>query len=359
VSATYVIAEIGVNHDGDVDQAHRLVDAAVAAGADAVKFQLFDADLLTGADAQKAPYQARRTRDDETSREMLRRLELRRDELVELGRHANSLQVDLLATAFDLDGLAFLVDELQVPRLKVASGDLTYGQLLLAAARASRPLIVSTGMAELADVRRALDVIAFGLLQPEGIPPSVQAVDGMSATVEGATGLGRSVTVLHCTTAYPTAADQVNLRALRTLATTFGVPVGYSDHTEGVAVSVAAVALGAVIIEKHITLDRDAVGPDHAASLDPQDFRRLVDGIREVEQALGSGDKAPALSERENILPARRSLVAVRPLARGQVVALEDVDAQRPADAASPLLVWDVVGRPAARDYAVGERIEP
>ena len=354
---TFVIAEAGVNHNGSLEQALRLVDVAAEAGADAVKFQTFKADQLATLAAAKAEYQVSNTGDAGSQLAMLRRLELSLADHEVLLAHCRTRGIRFMSTAFDAGSLAFLAT-LDMPALKIPSGDITCGPLLLQAARLHRPLIVSTGMSTLADIEQALGVIAFGLTLPRE-PTGRADFDAAWCSTSGRAALREHVTLLHCVTQYPAPPAAVNLRAMDTMAAAFGLPVGYSDHTLGIEVAIAAVARGATVIEKHFTLDRTLPGPDHAASLEPAELVQLVRAIRNVEQALGSALKAPAPEEAGNRPIARRSLVAARPIRRGESISVDALAFKRPGHGVSPMMFWDLLGRPAQRDYAPDELIEP
>ncbi len=351
-----VIAEAGVNHNGDLGLALRLVDAAADAGADVVKFQTFRAEALATAGAAKAAYQVKNTRAAGSQLEMLRRLELAPADHHVLIERCRRRGIAFMSTAFDADSLAFLAT-LDMPAIKLPSGDLTCAPLLLLAARLRRPLIVSTGMGTLAEVEQALGVIAFGLTRDD--EPRGRA-DFEAAYADPATReiLRRHVTLLHCVTQYPAPPETVNLRAMDTLGAAFGLRVGYSDHTSGTAVTIAAVARGATTIEKHFTLDRQLPGPDHAASLEPAELAAMVQAIRTVESALGHAHKGPVPAEVGNRPVARRSLVAARPIRRGDILQAEMLIAKRPGTGLSPFLLWELIGRPATRDYATDDPIE-
>lgn len=353
----YVIAEAGVNHDGSVEDALRLVDAAAEAGADCIKFQVFSADALTSGDAQKADYQKRATGSDESQREMLKRLELPISTFGLLMEHAKKRQIDFLSTPFDSSCLALLINELGLTQIKVGSGDLTNAPMLLDIAKAGHDVILSTGMATLEEVTEALSVLVFGYAG-RAEPPSCDAFAAAWADAAARSQLHGKVVLLHCTTEYPAPVDSVNLRAMDTLADAFGLPVGYSDHTLGIEVAVAAVARGAVMIEKHLTLDRTRAGPDHAASLDPSDFRTMVKAIRLVEEALGNGRKIPHPAEIKNIPIARKALVAARPIAAGEAFSMENIAVKRPAHGLAPSQLWSVIGKIAPRAYRCDEPIE-
>jgi N-acetylneuraminate synthase len=352
-----VIAEAGVNHNGSLPLALQLVDAAAHAGADVVKFQTFRAEALATSKASKADYQIANTHQGGSQLDMLRQLELAPEDHQALIERCRARGIRFMSTAFDADSLAFLAT-LDMPAVKIPSGDITCAPLLLQAARLRQPLIVSTGMSTLADVEHALGVIAFGLTR-EGDPRG--QADFEAAYVDGAgqAALRERVTLLHCVTQYPAPPQAVNLRAMDTLASAFGLPVGYSDHTAGLAVCVAAVARGAVVIEKHFTLDRGLPGPDHAASLEPAELTDLIASIRTVEQALGSSIKRPAPAETGNRPVARRSIVAARPIRRGEVLQADMLACKRPGQGLSPMQFWDLLGRVATRDHDVDDPISP
>ena len=361
----HVIAEAGVNHNGSLDMAFKLVDVAVAAGADSVKFQTFRADRIISRHAAKAPYQTETTAGDETQLEMIRALELDADAHRALIDHCNE-RISFLSTPFDIESVDLLAHELEVSRLKIPSGEITNAPLLLAAARTGKPIILSTGMSTLADIEAALGVLAFGYAEAEGqTPRETVAAPGLDAFRDAyASGIGRSrvgerVHLLHCTTEYPAPVAEVNLRAMDTMAETFGLPVGYSDHTRGISVALAAVARGARIIEKHFTLDKTLPGPDHAASLEPDQLHRMVRSIRSVEAALGSPEKTVGPTERRNMEVARKSIVAVTEIRRGDIFSAANLTTKRPATGVSPMAWWDLIGREASRDYAADEAIEP
>lgn len=352
-----VIAEAGVNHNGSLELALQLVDAAADAGADVVKFQTFKAAALATASAAKADYQNANTKDGGSQLEMLRRLELAPQDHHVLVEHCRERGVRFMSTAFDAASLAF-VAALDMPALKIPSGDVTCAPLLLQAARLHRPLIVSTGMCTLADVEHALGVIAFGLTTQRE-PAGRADFEAAYASTAGQASLRGHVTLLHCVTQYPAPFESVNLRAMDTLAAVFGLPVGYSDHTMGIEIAIAAVARGAVVVEKHFTIDRGLPGPDHAASLEPDELQQMVAAIRHVEAALGSGRKLPASQELGNRPLARRSVVAARAIRAGETIGIEDLACKRPGHGITPLDLWDVAGRRAARDYRPDEPIEP
>ena len=355
-SRVFVIAEAGVNHNGDLDTALRLVDVAAEAGADAVKFQTFRADQLATANAARAEYQIATVREAGSQLDMLRQLELKKEHHEVLVQRCRQRRIRFMSTAFDSDSLAYLAT-LGMPALKIPSGDVTAGPLLLQAARLRMPLVLSSGMSTLAELEAALGVLAFGLTQ-DRMPRGRADFEAAYRSPAGQAALKAGVTLLHCVTEYPAPPEAVNLRAMDTMASAFGLPVGYSDHTLGIEVALAAVARGACVIEKHFTLDRGLPGPDHAASLEPCELGRLVAGIRTIESALGSPLKVPADVELSNRQVARRSLVAARPMRRGEPITDDAMAAKRPGDGLSPMEFWDLLGQPAARDFAVDEPIQ-
>lgn len=352
-----IIAEAGVNHNGCEQLAFRLVDAAVEAGADIIKFQTFKAKNMTTESAARAEYQIKNSPQEESQFQMLRKLELSDESHHKLNRYCQDKGIAFLSTAFDHQSLAFLVQELGLKQLKIGSGEITNAPLLLAHARTSCDLIISTGMASLSEIESALGVIAFGYTADKNGQPAAEAFASAYFSQAGQQALRKKVTLLHCTTEYPAPFNEVNLKAMSTLSAAFGLPTGYSDHTEGQAVSVAAVACGAVVIEKHFTLDQQMAGPDHKASLNPQQLKAMVQAIREVEQALGSGLKGPGRSESGNKIVVRKSLVAASNIKKGEFFSEKNLAIKRPGNGISPYRYWDMVGRQAARDYDAGELI--
>jgi N-acetylneuraminate synthase len=327
----FVIAEAGVNHNGDLKLARALIDVAVEAGADAVKFQTFQADRLATPNAPKADYQLQTTGDAESQFDMLRRLELSPDAHRELQSYCHERGIIFLSTPFD-DVAVDLLDELGVPAFKISSGDLTNSPLLEHVASKGKPVILSTGMSELSELIEAVSV-----LNTAGCENPV---------------------LLHCVSNYPADTAEVNLRAMQTMRSAFDVPVGFSDHTEGIDVALAAVALGACVIEKHFTLDRTLPGPDHRASLEPAELRELVRSIRRVETALGNGRKVPSASELETAKVARRSLVAARDIPAGVTLERSMVVMRRPGTGMSPGMLETLLNRRAVREIAAGTLLD-
>lgn len=356
---TFVIAEAGVNHNGSLDRARDLVRVAAGAGADAVKFQTFKADRIASVSAQKADYQSRNTGDDGGQVAMLKALELSDEShhvLAELCRQAG---IEFMSTPFDEDSATFLAQEIGVARLKVGSGEVTNAPLLLHLARTGKPIILSTGMATLDEIETALSVLALGYTDASSHDITSQSFAMAYKSEAGQRALINNVTILHCTSDYPAAAETINLKAMDALKETFGLPVGLSDHSQGIAVPTAAVACGATVIEKHFTLDRTLEGPDHAASLEPQELTDMIDAIRTVETALGSGIKAPVEAERHTAAVARKSLVALTDIPAGSVLTPDNLGLKRPGTGVSPMEYWSYLGQPAARDYRQDELIDP
>lgn len=355
---TLIIAEAGVNHNGDEQLAFALVDAAVAAGADIVKFQTFNAKALATADAQQANYQRTNTGQSESQLDMLRRLELSFDAHLRLQTYCQQRGIGFLSTAFDEQSLKFLLEKLKLKQLKIPSGEITNAPFILQHARSGLDLIVSTGMANLAEIEAALGVIAFGFTTPADSKPSLHAFATAYASAQGQQALQQKVTLLHCTTEYPAPPADINLRAMDTMASAFGLPVGYSDHSAGITIAVAAVARGATVLEKHFTLDKNLPGPDHKASLEPTELAAMVSSIREVNLALGDGIKRPAASELANKAVARKSLVAAQTIAAGEPLSANLLACKRPGTGLSPYQYWDLLGKTANRSYQEGELLE-
>ncbi|MBX9845840.1 MAG: N-acetylneuraminate synthase [Xanthobacteraceae bacterium] len=350
-----VIAEAGVNHNGRLDLALLLVDAAADAGADIVKFQTFRADELATRSAKQADYQARNIGHAQSQHAMLKALELNDEAHRRLLDHCRSRNIGFLSTPFDEISLKLLVDGLGVEQLKVGSGDITNAPLLLSMAGTGRSVILSTGMATLDEVEEALGVLALGYV---GTPrPSRAAFQAAFTSIAGQQALRRNVALLHCTSDYPAPDDEINLRAIDALAERFGLPVGLSDHSVGISVPIAAVARGATIIEKHLTLDRTMQGPDHKASVEPPELKAMVAGIRQVERALGPGGKVPTQSELKTMPVARKSIVARKPIGVGEPFCRENLAIKRPGTGHPPTLFWDVIGCRATRAYDTDDLI--
>lgn len=330
MSSVYIIAEAGVNHNGSFQLACKLVDAARAAGANCIKFQTFKAEKLVSHLAQKAEYQKAAT-GESSQQDMLKKLELSDEAFLSLKDHCDKAGICFLSTPFDFDSIAFL-KAIDMPFWKIPSGEITNLPYLLALARTGRPVVMSTGMCNLEEIRAAIEV-----LKQNGT---------------------KDIKLLHCNTEYPTPFEDVNLRAMQTMRDEFGLEVGYSDHTKGIEVAVAAVAMGATIIEKHFTLDRNMEGPDHKASLEPSELASLVTSIRHVEKALGTGDKKPSLSEQKNISIARKSIVSQAAIVAGERLTVDNITVKRPGTGISPMQWFNVLGSKAVRDFSEDEMIE-
>ncbi|KOO06680.1 N-acetylneuraminate synthase [Vibrio hepatarius] len=354
---TVIIAEAGVNHNGSRDLAFKLIDAAKDAGADIVKFQTFKAKNLASKIAHQAKYQVENTRNQESQLAMLTRLELPYELHHELIDYCSEVGIEFLSTAFDSESLEFLVNDLGLKTLKLPSGEITNAPLILEHARTGCDIILSTGMATLAEVEDALGVIAFGLTQDKGTKPSIAAFKEAYASIEGQSALQDKVTILHCTTEYPAPMAEINLRAMDTLRVSFGLRSGYSDHSEGITIPIAAVARGAVLIEKHFTLDKTMEGPDHKASLEPDELKSMVDAIRNVELALGTGVKVPTTSEIKNKSVARKSLVAQSNIAIGDCFTTDNLTVKRPGTGISPFYYWDILGSTSQKTYEQDDEV--
>lgn len=330
---TYIIAEAGVNHNGQLDLALKLCDAAKKAGVDCVKFQTWQTEKIVTRKAEKATYQSENTNNAEESQfDMLKKLELSYEDFRLVQEHCNKIGIDFLSTPDEEYSLAFLMNELHLPLIKIGSGEVTNIPYLRQMASYHKPIILSTGMATLAQVAMAYDTLIAA-----GAP---------------------SVSLLHCTTNYPCPKNEVNLRAMQTMKEAFKCPVGYSDHTMGTEIPIAAVAMGAEIIEKHFTLDRNMDGPDHKASLEPHELKYMVDCIRNIEVALGDGIKRPNPSEVEISKVVLKSIVAKVPINMGETLTANNMTIKR-AGSGIPAAHWDmIVGTKALRDYDIDEPIK-
>jgi len=326
MNKTFIIAEAGVNHNGSLEMAFQLIDVAVAAGADAVKFQTFKAEKVIAFNAPKAGYQKEATGSDESQLEMVKKLELDETAHTRLYQYCQHKGIQFLSTPFELESIDLLY-RLGLEIFKIPSGEITNLPYLRKLGALKKRLIMSTGMADLGEIEDALDVLT-----------------------ESGTPL-ENITVLHCNTEYPTPVEDVNLKAMLTIGHAFGVAVGYSDHTPGIEVAVAAVALGAAVLEKHFTLDRNLPGPDHKASLEPDELKAMVQAIRNIEKAIGNGIKRPSPSEVKNKSIARKSLVATQPIKTGEQFSADNITAKRPGTGISPMRWDEVLGQAAQKDY--------
>lgn len=326
----YIIAEAGVNHNGKFELACKLVDAAKEAGVDCIKFQTFKSEKLVSHNAQKAEYQ-KITTGDEAQVDMLKKLELSYEEFIDLKKYCDKVGITFLSTPFDLDSIVFL-NSIDMPFWKIPSGEITNYPYLVALARTKKPVVMSTGMCNLEEIRDAVRV-----LTDNGV---------------------KDIKILHCNTEYPTPYEDVNLKAMQTIKNQFGYDVGYSDHTIGIEVPIAAVAMGATIIEKHFTLNRNMEGPDHKASLEPGEFAEMVRDIRNIEMAIGDGDKIPSPSERKNKAVARKSIVAKEKIKKGDILTEKNITVKRPGSGINPMRWNDVLGTKAIKDFEEDELIE-
>ncbi|XQW85822.1 N-acetylneuraminate synthase [Thalassotalea piscium] len=360
---TLIIAEAGVNHNGNIQLAYQLVDVAVEAGVDIVKFQTFKADNLVTQYAEQAQYQEHNTQKKQSQYQLLKQLELPYESHLAIKKYCDQKGIEYLSTAFDQESLDYLVDVMQLTRLKIPSGELTNTPFVLAHALTGCDLIVSTGMATLDEIEQALGAISYGylhsgqdpvnddVLTPELFTQAYQSDHGQKI-------LNEKVTLLHCTTEYPAPFNEVNLNVLDTLKEKFNLIVGYSDHTQGIVVPIAAVAKGAQIIEKHFTLSRTLDGPDHKASIEPNELIAMVEAIRVTEQTLGSDVKQPTKSECKNREIARKSLVAIAPIAKNEILTKKNMGIMRPGNGISPTKYWQVLGQKAIKAFDYGDLIE-
>ena len=330
---TFIIAEAGVNHNGNLETAYKLIDAAKAAGVDAVKFQTFTAKNIISKFAPKADYQKETTDAEESQYEMIKKLELSKEDHQKLFEYCEKKQIDFLSTPFDLDSIDLLT-EIGIKAFKVSSGEITNYPYLKKIAEKKLPIMMSTGMANMGEIEWALDILVKNGLD------------------------SNNISILHCNTEYPTPYEDVNLNAMITIENAFKLPVGYSDHSLGIEVPIAAVAMGATIIEKHFTLDRKSPGPDHRASLEPDELKAMVKAIRNIEKAMGDGIKQPSKSELKNILIARKSIVANCDIAEGGIFSENNLAVKRPGNGISPMRWDEIIGRKANRDFKEDELIE-
>ncbi len=326
----YIIAEAGVNHNGSFETASKLVDAAKKAGVDCIKFQTFKSENLVSYNAQKAEYQ-KNTTGEGSQVEMLKKLELSYDEFISLKKYCDNVGICFLSTPFDFDSIDFL-NSIEMPFWKIPSGEVTNYPYLMALAKTRKPVVMSTGMCKMSEIEAAINV-----LKDNGIP---------------------DIRLLHCNSEYPTPYEDVNLKALQTMRDVFGLEVGYSDHTKGIEVPIAAVALGATIIEKHFTLDRNMDGPDHKASLEPNELTSMVSCIRHIEKSLGTGEKTPSSSEIKNKTVARKSIVAKKKIRMGEMLTEENVTVKRPGSGINPMRWNEVLWTRAIRDFEEDDLIE-
>ena len=326
----FIIAEAGDNHNGNFDLALQLVDKAAEAGADCVKFQTFVTENVISKFAEKADYQKQTTGENESQYEMVKKLELSFEQFRLIHKYCQEKNIIFLSTPFDLDSIDFL-EEIQIPFWKIPSGEITNLPYLEKIAKTGKDIIMSTGMCMMEEIEAALSVLREH-------------------------GAGK-ITLLHCNTEYPTPFEDVNLRAMQEMKKAFGVSVGYSDHTVGIAVPIAAAAMGASVIEKHFTLDKNMEGPDHRASLEPEELKQMVRSIRNIERAMGSGKKQPSPSEQKNISIARKSIVAKRKIKQGEQLTEDNLYIKRPGNGISPMRWYEIIGTAAVKDFEEDELI--
>ena len=326
-----IIAEAGVNHNGNIKLAHKMIDEAKRAGADIVKFQTAKPEMVISKYADKAKYQKETTNSEESQLEMCKKIHLKFDDYIELKKHCEEVNIGFLSTPFDIESIDYL-EQLGCDMWKIPSGEITNYPYLVKIAKTGKKVILSTGMCFLEEVEKAIAV-----LKEHGVG---------------------DIVLLHCTTQYPTPYKDVNLKAMHTLQKHFKVDVGYSDHTTGIEIPIAAVAMGATVIEKHFTLDREMEGPDHKASLEPEELKKMIESIRNVEVAMGNGEKRPAFSEIENICIARKSIIANKRIKKGEYFTTENITTKRPGNGISPMYWNEILGQVAIRDFEEDELIE-
>lgn len=329
--SVYIIAEAGVNHNGSLDLAKKLVDKAKESGADCIKFQTFVSGNLVSKNTNRADYQRKQANIDETQLEMLRKLELSFEDFIGLKKYCKDKGISFVSTAFDLESVDFL-NQLDMPFWKIPSGEITNLPYLIKIANTHKPIIMSTGMSTLEEIEDAMKV-----LYDNG---------------------ANNITILHCTTEYPAPYNEVNLKSIGTLRKKFSLNVGYSDHTKGIEIPIAAAAMGATVIEKHFTLDRNMEGPDHKASLEPDELKSMVTAIRNVECAIGNGIKKPSESEMKNITIVRKSIIAKTDIKKGDIFTEDNITVKRPGNGISPMKWFEILGQESIRDFIEDELIE-
>ncbi|MDO6426450.1 N-acetylneuraminate synthase [Thalassotalea sp. 1_MG-2023] len=356
MNKTIIIAEAGVNHNGSLELAFQLIDKAVDCGADIVKFQTFVTENLVTKNAKQAKYQVDNIGQETNQWQMLKELELNFEQHIALKDYCTNKGIEYLSTAFDITSLNFLTKTLHLNKLKIPSGELTNLPFVLAHAEKGCDLIVSTGMATNKDIELALGAIAFGLLNTHG-EPTIKAFNEAYQSPLGKELLQQKVILLHCTTEYPAPFDEINLNAMDKMKSNFSLPVGYSDHSAGIVVPIAAVAKGACILEKHFTLDKTMEGPDHKASVEPDELARMIKSIRITEKALGSSVKSPSPSEIENKAIVRKSIVAKIDIKQGDLLTQENLAIMRPGTGLEPKYYWELLNTPAISSFKAGELI--
>ena len=355
---TIIIAEAGVNHNGDEEIAHELVHTAAKAGADIIKFQTFRAEELTTQHTQQADYQTKNSNLDESQLSMLKKLELSNEAFLKIKLVCDDLGIGFMSTAFDSPSLNFLVKNIGVETLKVPSGEITNAPLILEHAITGKDIILSTGMSNIDEIRNALSVIAFGYSSSSAELVQDQSFEKFLRSKAAHESLKNKVTLLHCTSEYPAPFEDLNLNAMHTLAEEFNLQIGYSDHSLGIEVPIAAVAMGAKIIEKHFTLDKTMEGPDHRASIEPHELERMIESIRNVDIAFGSPEKKIQTSELKNLSVVRKSIVAVNAISPDEVFSKANIGIKRPGTGISPFKYWDYLGKKSKNAYQAGDLID-
>jgi len=351
---TSIIAEIGVNHNGDVTTAKRLIDEAKSSGATMVKFQIFQSDKLVSKNVSLADYQLKNTNMNTSQYELLKKLELSHSELMQLRDYAIRKNIKFLSTAFDLESLNFLVEKLEVDMLKIPSGEITNGPFIKEHAKFNLPILISTGISTHDEIKEALKIIQITRKNP------VASIDDFSKSFRNEANplLFDNVTLLHCVSEYPAPINEVNLRSIPFLKDKFNLKVGYSDHSDSFIIPAIAVSLGASIIEKHLTLDKRMIGPDHKASMEPDNFRIMIEAIAEVEHSLGKYEKKPQKSELKNKYIVRKFLVASKDIPRGEKFSEDNISSLRTGGGISPMNYWRLIGKISNKSYKKGEIIE-
>ena len=349
MTTTFIIAEAGVNHNGELTKAFQLIDIAVTAGADAIKFQTYRAKNLVTQDAAKAKYQKKETNEDESQFDMLKKVELSYPDHFELLNYCNQKNIKFMSSAFDQESLSFLVNELKLDLLKIPSGEITNGPFLLDHARTGCNVILSTGMSNLQEIQDALSILAFGYFSD--LEPTRKLLEATYDSRKGKKILKEKVTLMHCTSQYPAPSKDINLSAITTMQKKFNLRVGFSDHSEGTIIPTNAVTLGASVIEKHFTIDKLLPGPDHKASLNPEELKNMITNIRITEKSLGNGVKTLQPSEQENKNIARKSIFAKETIRKGDIFSSKNLVIKRPGDGRSPMDFWEIVGESSDKDY--------
>ncbi len=356
---TYVIAEAGVNHNGKIKLAKKLVDIAVNAGADAVKFQLFNSDLIVTKSASKASYQLNKNK-NETQHSMLKKLELKKSELIELSKYCTKKKIDFLCSAFDSESLKFIIKNTKIKTLKIASGEITNAPFLLEHARSGKNIIISTGASNLREVTNALCVLSYGLLNKKKLKNEKLTIKNFRHAYNSKKGkklLQKKVTILHCTSHYPAPIDEVNLLAINLMKNRFRLKLGYSDHTNNKLTTLSAVCLGACVVEKHFTINKNMSGPDHKSSANPKELSEMVSNIRIIEKIMGKKEKKLQKSESKNLNIIRKSIVAREVISTGKQFNKNNIYLKRPGNGINPFLYWKLIGKKSKKTYKIDELI--